>query len=141
MRRTSKTLAAMALTTLATSGVTAAGAGPAAASAEVLLPHPGPDGLVWVEEWTGDGGVASGGAWSGLPTVLTVACEGGGTVRVTMESQRTEVAAFSVDCPAGAAGVGSVTMEAGVVRPGSFSVRVDASAESVRWALTVTQPE
>ncbi|MGC9543693.1 hypothetical protein [Streptomyces sp. UG1] len=45
-------------------------------SGGVLLPHPGPEGLVWVEEWTGDGGVASDGAWEKLPTVLTVACEG-----------------------------------------------------------------
>ncbi|MGW2289770.1 hypothetical protein [Streptomyces phaeochromogenes] len=89
----------------------------------------------------GDGGVVSAGAWEELPTVLTVACEGGGSVRVTMESQQVEVSAFSVDCPAGAAGVGSVTMEAGVVRSGSFSVAVDTSTESIRWALTVTQPE
>ncbi|QJT06609.1 hypothetical protein G9272_03125 [Streptomyces asoensis] len=97
--------------------------------------------MVWVEEWTGDGGVASGGAWEGLPTVLTVACEGGGSVRVTMQSQEAEVAAFSVDCPAGSAGVGSATMAAGVVRAGSFTVGVDASADDVRWSLTVTQPE
>ncbi|MFF7178191.1 hypothetical protein [Streptomyces sp. NPDC008121] len=92
-------------------------------------------------ERTGDGGVVSAGAWDGLPTVLTVACEGGGDVRVTMESQGTEVAAFSVDCPAGTAGTGSVTMDAGVVRSGSFAIGVDASTEDVRWALTVTQPE
>ncbi|MFE9443469.1 hypothetical protein ACFYO2_31815 [Streptomyces sp. NPDC006602] len=137
--QTRKALAAAALAALGLMGV---GAGPAAASAgDVLLPHPGPEGLVWVEERTGDGGLVSGGAWEGLPTVLTVACEGGGSVRVTMESQQMEVAAFSVDCPAGDAAVGSVTMEAGVVRPGSFSVAVDASTESIRWALTVTQPE
>ncbi|MDQ1023338.1 hypothetical protein QF035_000920 [Streptomyces umbrinus] len=138
MRRTRK---ALAVTALAASGLTGVVAGPATASTDVLLPHPGPEGLVWVEERVGDGGVASGGAWEGLPTVLTVACEGGGSVRVTMESQQVEVAAFSVDCPSGAAGVGSVTMEAGVVRPGSFFVAVDASTESLRWALTVTQPE
>lgn len=138
MRRTRK---ALAVAVLAALGLTGVGAGPANASTDVLLPHPGPEGLVWVEEHTGDGGVASGGAWEGLPTVLTVACEGGGNVRVTMESQQVEVAAFSVDCPAGSAGVGSATMEAGVVRPGSFSVAVDASTESIRWALTVTQPD
>ncbi|MFE6813691.1 hypothetical protein [Streptomyces sp. NPDC057677] len=36
---------------------------------------------------------------------------------------------------------GSVTLPAGVVRSGSFSIGVDASAQSVRWALAVTQPE
>ena len=124
---------------LAVFGVAGAGAVPAAAAGG-LLPHPGPEGLVWVEERTGDGGVASGGAWKGLPTVLTVACEGGGTVAVTMESQQVQVAEFEVTCPAGSAGVGSVTMEAGLVR-GSFTVGVDASQENTRWALTVTQPE
>ncbi|MEU0162305.1 hypothetical protein ABZ154_26645 [Streptomyces sp. NPDC006261] len=113
----------------------------AAATAGGLLPHPGPDGLVWVEESRGDGGVASGGASDRLPTVLTVACEGGGDVRVTMESQAIQVAAFAVDCPVGRAGVGSVAMDPGVVRWGSFSVEVDASEDDVRWALTVTQPE
>ncbi len=58
-----------------------------------------------------------------------------------MEWQGAQVAAFSVDCPAGTAGVGSVTMDAGVVGSGSFTVGVDASAENIRWALTVTQPE
>ncbi|MFI8194853.1 hypothetical protein ACIF8T_40225 [Streptomyces sp. NPDC085946] len=94
-----------------------------------------------MEEWTGDGGVASGGAWEGLSTVLTVVCEGGGSVVVTMESQQTRVAEFTVDCPAGSAGVGSVTMDPGVVQRGSFTVGVDASDDSIRWALTVTQPE
>ncbi|QOV37373.1 hypothetical protein IM697_02725 [Streptomyces ferrugineus] len=137
MRRTERTLAVTALTACALIGVAT---GPAAASGDVLLPHPGPEGLVWVEEWTGDGGVASGGAWEKLPTVLTVACEGGGDVRVTM-SQESEVAAFTVDCPAGEAAVGSVTMDPGVVRSGSFVIGVDASADTIRWALTVTQPE
>ncbi|MDT9682831.1 hypothetical protein RND61_12225 [Streptomyces sp. TRM76323] len=137
MRATRK---ARAVTALATLVLTGAVAGPAAASTGALLPHPGPEGLVWVGERVGDGGVASGGAWEGLPTVLTVACEGG-DVRVVMESQGTEVAAFTVACPAGTAGVGSVAMDAGVVRSGSFFVSVDASTETVRWALTVTQPE
>ncbi|WP_246101309.1 hypothetical protein [Streptomyces cyaneus] len=137
-RRTSR---ALAMTALAACGLTGLGAVPAAASGDVLLPHPGPEGLVWVQEWTGDGGVVSAGVWESLPTVLTVACEGGGDVRVTMQSQGTEVAAFSVDCPAGEAGVGSVSMDPGVVRAGSFQVAVDASADNIRWALTVTQPE
>lgn len=137
MRRTSR---ALAMTALAACALTAVAAGPAAASGDGLLPHPGPEGLVWVEEQTGDGGVASGGAWEQLPTVLTVACEGGGSVRVTM-AQETQIAEFSVDCPVGEAGVGSVTLDPGVVHFGSFTVGVDASADDIRWALTVTQPE
>ena len=138
MNRTGRAITVTALTACV---LAASGAGSAAAAGDPLLPHPGPEGLVWVPEQTGDGGVASGGAWDMLPTVLTVACEGGGEVRVTMRSQETEVAAFSVDCPAGTAGVGSVTMDAGVVRQGSFTIGVDASSEEIRWALTVTQPE
>ncbi len=130
----------VAVTLLAVFGAVGAGVMPAAADSG-LLPHPGPEGLVWVPEWTGDGGVASGGAWEGLPTVLTVACEGGGSVAVTMESQQARVAEFSVDCPAVSTGVGSVSMDPGVVQRGSFTVGVDASNDSVRWALTVTQPE
>ncbi|MFF7254519.1 hypothetical protein [Streptomyces microflavus] len=123
-------------------GLAGAGVVPAvAATAGGLLPHPGPDGLVWVEESTGDGGVVSAGASNTLPTVLTVACEGGGDVRVTMESQGAQVAAFTVDCPVGSAGVGSVAMDPGVMQWGSFSVGVDASQDDIRWALTVTQPE
>ncbi|MFE2545729.1 hypothetical protein [Actinacidiphila glaucinigra] len=122
-------------------GTTGTGRSVALGRAGGLLPHPGPEGLLWVEEWRGDGGAVSGGAWERLPTVLTVACEGGGSVAVTMHWQGEQVAEFSVDCPAGAPGVGSVTMDAGVVRSGSFSVGVDASDENIRWALTVTQPE
>ncbi len=127
---------AAAFLTLGTSGVATAAVAEAA-----LLPHPGPDGLVWVEEAWGDGGVASGGAYSGLPTVLSIACDGGGTVGVTMDSQQTQVAAFTVDCPESETGRGSVSLPAGVVRPGSFTIGVDASSEAVRWSLTVTQPE
>ncbi|MED7951028.1 hypothetical protein PUR56_19945 [Streptomyces sp. BE303] len=126
------------LAVLAACAVT--GAGPAAAADDVLLPHPGPDGLVWVPDQVGDGGFVSGGAWSTLPTVLTVACEGGGSVQVTMESQGVQTASLTVDCPVGTAGVGSATMAPGVVL-GSFYVGVDASGDTIRWAATVTQPE
>ncbi|MFK0216551.1 hypothetical protein [Streptomyces sp. NPDC090298] len=124
---------------LAAGAMTALGTSPAAA-ADVLLPHPGPDGLVWVQEQVGDGGVASAGAWGGLPTVLTVACEGGGTINATMESQGNHVAELTVDCPAGTTGIGTVSVDPGKVT-GSFSIGIDASNGTIRWALTVTQPE
>ncbi|MFF8959724.1 hypothetical protein [Streptomyces sp. NPDC014894] len=136
MRRTRLGLTTAAL---AAFGLALAGAGPAAASGG-LLPHPGPDGLVWAEEFRGDGGLVSGGANTGLPTVLTVACEGGGSLRATMESQQAQVADFTVDCPAGSTGLGSVTMDPGIVR-GSFSVGIDASSPEIRWSLAVAQPE
>ena len=137
MRRARRAVAAAML---AACGLAGMGAAPAAAATGALLPHPGPEGLVWVEETTGDGGVASGGAWEKLPTILTVACEGGGSVLVTMR-QQSQVAAFTLDCPSGNVGVGSVTMDAGVVKGGSFTVGIDTSDESIRWGLTVTQPE
>ncbi|XXJ61615.1 hypothetical protein ACMXN5_47055 [Embleya sp. MST-111070] len=137
MSRVRKTVPAAMLAAFVLSGV---GATPAAAVGG-LLPHPGPEGLVWVDESIGDGGVVSGGASEQLPTVLTVACEGGGSVGVTMHSRDAEVAAFTVDCPAGGIGVNSATMDPGVVRSGSFTVGVEASAQTLRWALTVTQPE
>ncbi|MFD4373810.1 hypothetical protein [Streptomyces sp. NPDC058486] len=136
--RVRKTMAAAMLAACALTAISLTPAG--AATGDGLLPHPGPEGLVWVEEMTGDGGVASGGAWEALPTVLTVACEGGGNVQVTMQ-QQTQLAALTVDCPVGTAGVGSVTLEAGTVQSGSFTVGVDASNDDVRWAVTVTQPE
>ncbi|MFJ2774256.1 hypothetical protein [Streptomyces sp. NPDC087300] len=93
-----------------------------------------------MEEQTRDGGVVSAGAWKGLPTVLTVACEGGGSAAVTMESQQIQVAEFTVDCPAGEAGRESVTLTPGAVEV-SFTVGINTSTQNIRWALTVTQPE
>ncbi|MEV0965372.1 hypothetical protein AB0J25_22795 [Streptomyces sp. NPDC049910] len=69
-----------------------------------------------------------------------MACEGGGSVRATMQ-QESQLAAFTVQCPVGSGGMGSVTMDAGVVKTGSFTVGIDASDEGIRWALTITQPE
>ncbi|MFF5790371.1 hypothetical protein ACFY8P_36040 [Streptomyces sp. NPDC012693] len=132
-----KNVSMMAL--LAAGVMTVLGAGPAVAAGG-LLPHPGPDGLVWVQERVGDGGVVSAGAWGGLPTVLTVACEGDGSVHATMESQGHHVADLAVDCPAGTTGMGTVSMDPGMVT-GSFSIGIDTSDETIRWALTVTQPE
>lgn len=125
---------------LLTAGMLAAMSTSPAAAADVLLPHPGPDGLVWVQEQTGDGGVVSAGAWDRLPTVLTVACEGDGSVHATMESQGNQVADLIVDCPIGTTGTGTVSMDPGMVT-GSFSIGIDASDDTIRWALTVTQPE
>ncbi|MFI2780809.1 hypothetical protein [Streptomyces sp. ALB3] len=69
-----------------------------------------------------------------------MACEGGGSVQVTMR-QESQLAHFSTDCPVDGVGVGSVTLDAGVVKGGSFTLGVDASDEDIRWGLTVTQPE
>jgi hypothetical protein len=75
----------LALATLAALAAVAAATGSAAAADDVLLPHPGPDGLLWVPEQTVDGGAVSAGASPYAPTTLTVACEGGGSARVPMQ--------------------------------------------------------
>lgn len=127
----------VAVATVVALGGTASGA----ATGEPLLPDPGPDGLVWVPEMTGDGGFVSAGASDRLPTVLTVACEGGGSVAVSMTQLEAEVAAFTVECPVESAGIGSQEMAPGVVVFGSFSVGIDASSDAIRWSATLVQPE
>ena len=134
MRRTQ-----LALTALVALGAIAAGSGSAAAD-DVLLPDPGEDGLLWLPAQTGDGSAVSAAASPYRRTVLTVACKGGGNVKVTMQSQDTQVAEFSVHCPARSAGVGSVTLDPGVVQWGSWGVGVHTSKQTIRWALTVAQP-
>ncbi|UQA91887.1 hypothetical protein [Streptomyces halobius] len=113
-----------------------------AASGDVLLPHPGPDGLVWVQERTGDGGVATGGADGNKPLAVTVACEGGGKVVATVvpgNAVDPRPVSFTVDCPADSPGQATKVIDAGM--QGSFSVQIDASTPTIRWALTATQEE
>ncbi|MFE7415272.1 hypothetical protein [Streptomyces laurentii] len=128
---------------LAACGMTALSVVPAAAAVSGgLLPHPGPDGRLWVEERTGDGGVVSASASEGVLTVLTAACEGGGSIEVTLSQQtQTQIASLTVDCPVGSTGVGSVTIDPGVVKHGDFFVWVDTSRDDIRWGMSVTQPE
>ncbi|MPY40273.1 hypothetical protein FNH04_10215 [Streptomyces phyllanthi] len=94
--------------------------------------------MLWVPEGTGDGGAVSGGLNSRFPTVVTVACQGGGDVVVTFDAGAEHVS-FPVDCPVDEPGQGAVTIEPGL--SGSFVVGVDASADTIRWSLTVVQPE
>ncbi|PJE96820.1 hypothetical protein CUT44_16015 [Streptomyces carminius] len=105
-----------------------------------LLPHPGPGVLRWIPERFGDGGAVSGGMSADRPTTVTVACQGGGEVLVTMEPDSAEAPAeFRAECPAGTPGTGSTVIPPGPER--GFTVGVDASDQSVRWSLTVTVPD
>ena len=150
LRKPARTTSALALgftLAVATTGPAAGAAraeirqSTATAAGDPLLPHPGPEGLIWVPEMIGDGGFVSGGAWDELPTVLTVACEGGGSVAASLTQSGTEVAAFTVECPTGSAGIGSQEMAPGAVVFGSFAVSIDASSDAIRWSATVVQSE
>ncbi|MFF0298848.1 hypothetical protein ACFYST_35765 [Kitasatospora sp. NPDC004614] len=111
-----------------------------------ILPHPGPDGLIWIPDWIGNGGAVTGGASpNGLPVVVTVGCQGGsdgaGEVRVTYRPEYgdTTPVKFTVPCPADTVGRGSAVVTAEQGR--AFYVGVLTSAPDVHWGLTVAQPE
>ncbi|MFF2546861.1 hypothetical protein ACFVUY_30480 [Kitasatospora sp. NPDC058063] len=111
-----------------------------------ILPYPGPEGLIWIPDWIGDGGAVTGGAYTaGPPVTVTVGCRGGsggaGEVRVTFTPYYgdTTPVEFTVPCPAEAVDRGSAVVTAEQGR--SFHVGVRASAPDVHWGLTVTQPD
>ncbi|MFD8482882.1 hypothetical protein [Kitasatospora sp. NPDC059673] len=111
-----------------------------------ILPHPGPDGLIWIPDWIGNGGAVTGGAFQGGPPVtVTVGCQGGngsaGEARVTYTPYYgdTTPVEFTVSCPADTVGRGSTVVTAEQGR--SFSVQVETSSPDVHWGLTVTQPD
>ena len=111
-----------------------------------ILPHPGPDGLIWIPDWIGNGGaVTGGGSASGPPATVTVGCQGGsggaGEVHVLFRSEYggpTPVE-FTVACPADSIGIGSVVVPGEQSR--NFYVGVTTSAPDVHWGLAVTQPD
>ncbi|MFF2751187.1 hypothetical protein ACFVVA_37330 [Kitasatospora sp. NPDC058048] len=111
-----------------------------------ILPYPGPEGLIWIPDWIGDGGAVTGGAYTaGPPVTVTVGCRGGsggaGEVRVTFTPYYgdTTPVEFTVPCPAEAVDRGSAVVTAEQGR--SFHVGVRASAPDVHWGLAVTQPD
>lgn len=136
-------VAAMAAATVAMTAVLAGGGGVAQASdSGELLPHPGPDGVVWVPERTGSGGVVSSGLNRHLDTRITVACEGGGSIEVTFDAQNVPEytpVTFALDCPAGTPAERTVELGSGL--SGSFGVQVDTSDPGIRWGLVLAQPE
>ncbi|MEU6861839.1 hypothetical protein ABZ924_00975 [Streptomyces sp. NPDC046876] len=137
--RTAVTAAAAAVAAMALT--LTAGAGQAAAQEE-LLPHPGPDGLIWVPEMTGSSGFVSGGLAPSLDTYTTFACEGGGSITVSFtldEHPDRNPAPFTLDCPAD--GPSRITVPLGTGLHGGFAAGVTTSTPTLRWAATVVQPE
>ncbi|QKW18524.1 hypothetical protein HUT16_05100 [Kitasatospora sp. NA04385] len=107
-----------------------------------ILPHPGPDGLLWIGDWIGNGGAASGGASpSGQPVTVTLACRGDlpAKAKVVFSTASDDPVEFTVTCPPGATGTGSTTVRA--AQAGSFEVGVTTSDPGLHWGLTVTQPD
>ncbi|MFD8026300.1 hypothetical protein ACFV6G_38525 [Streptomyces lavendulae] len=138
---THTTRKAVALAAAAAALALTAGAGQASAT-EALLPHPGPDGLIWIPEITGSSGFVSGGLNAHLDTFTTFACEGGGTIEVTFHlyNQPTrDPAPFTLTCPTGTPS--TITVPLGTGLSGSFGAEVTASSPSTRWGAVVVQPE
>jgi hypothetical protein len=121
----------------------ALGAGQAsAATGRELLPHPGPDGLIWIPEWTGSSGFVSGGLSPRLDTYTTFACEGGGTISVTFtldEHPDRNPSPFTLTCPADTPA--QLTTPLGTALHGGFGAQVTTSSPTIRWGATVVQPE
>ncbi|MEU9079817.1 hypothetical protein [Kitasatospora sp. NPDC048538] len=123
-------------------GAVLALAGPAAAvqggmGTGEILPHPGPDGLIWIPDWIGDGGAVSASVNPSQPFTVTVGCRGGGSVQVHVGGLAP--ADFTVRCPVDATGIGSVEIPA---RPGrDIEFTVTASDQAIHWGMYATQPE
>ncbi|MEU3723439.1 hypothetical protein [Streptomyces sp. NPDC031705] len=132
-----------ALTLAATTAVLALATGAAQAADQTeLLPHPGPDGLIWVPEVAGSSGFVSGGLSPYLDTYTTFACEGGGSMVVSFtldEHPERNPAPFTLDCPADAPA--RLTIPLGTGLHGGFGAVVTTSTPTLRWAATVVQPE
>ncbi|WP_326591463.1 hypothetical protein OG756_11175 [Streptomyces sp. NBC_01310] len=136
-----RTLALATVTAVAAALAVGVGAGQASAQEE-LIGYPGPDGLIWVQEQTGNGGFVSGGLASSLDTFTTFACEGGGSIEVAFRLDNhpdRDPAPFTLDCPAGSPS--RVTVPLGTGLHGGFGATVTASSPSIRWGATVVQPE
>ncbi|MFE3558951.1 hypothetical protein ACFXKW_29445 [Streptomyces sp. NPDC059193] len=133
-------------TTLAalTAAVTLAlAAAPAqAAPGDKIIGYPGPDGLIWIAEKTGDGGFVSGGLAPDLDTFINFGCADGGSIEVAfhlVNHPDRDPAPFTVDCPDSTPT--RVTVPLGTGLRGGFVATVTASSPSVRWGATVVQPE
>ncbi|MFF7077363.1 hypothetical protein [Streptomyces lavendulae] len=132
---------AVALAAAAAALALTAGTGQASAT-EALLPHPGPDGLIWIPEITGSSGFVSGGLNSGLDTFTTFACEGGGTIEVSFRLGNhpdRDPSPFTLACPTGTPA--TITVPLGPGLSGGFGATVTASSPSIRWGAVVVQPE
>ncbi|MET9610361.1 hypothetical protein ABZZ17_35685 [Streptomyces sp. NPDC006512] len=139
--RTNKGRKAVTLAAVGAALAMTVGAGQSAADEE-LIGYPGPDGLIWVQEQTGNGGFVSGGLAPWLDSFTTFACEGGGSIEVVFHLENhpdRDPAPFTLDCPSGTPA--RITVPLGTGLKGGFVATVTASSPSTRWAATVVQPE
>ncbi|MFI1524151.1 hypothetical protein [Kitasatospora cineracea] len=157
MKRTRLAATAAAAAVLTATAVTTASAdspSPAATPAATahgtpgtgqVIPYPGPDGLIWIPEWIGDGGAVTGGANpAGLPVTVTLAClttDAPAEARVTFTAQYGDPTpvTFTTPCLPGTTTTATTTVTPEQGR--SFYVGVQTSTPDVHWGLTVTQPE
>ncbi|MFJ4186690.1 hypothetical protein [Kitasatospora sp. NPDC089509] len=102
---------------------------------QVLPPTPDEDTMFSIADWVGNGGAVTASAIETLPISVTVGCQGGGSVRVHVGGQAP--ADFTVQCPVGSVGVGSVEIPA---RPGrDFQFTVHTSDPSIHWGINALQ--
>ncbi|MEU5387643.1 hypothetical protein [Kitasatospora cineracea] len=153
MKRTRLAVTAAAAAVLTATAVTTASAdshSPAATAHGTpgtgqVIPYPGPDGLIWIPEWIGDGGAVTGGANpAGLPVTVTLAClttDAPAEARVTFTAQYGDPTpvTFTTPCLPGTTTTATTTVTPEQGR--SFYVGVQTSTPDVHWGLTVTQPE
>ncbi|MEV7216901.1 hypothetical protein AB0O31_27900 [Kitasatospora cineracea] len=110
-----------------------------------VIPYPGPDGLIWIPEWIGDGGAATGGASpAGLPVTIAFAClttDAPAEARVTFTAQYGDPTpvTFTTPCLPGTTTTATATVTPEQGR--SFYIGIQTSAPDVHWGLTVSQPE
>ncbi|MGW3073311.1 MULTISPECIES: hypothetical protein [unclassified Kitasatospora] len=102
-----------------------------------ILPDPGPEALLWIPDWIGDGGAVTASVNPSLPFTFTLGCRGGGSVDVHIGGEAP--ADFTVQCPTDSTGIGSVEVPA---RPGrDLLFTAHTSDPSIHWGMHAVQAD
>ncbi|MGW2868589.1 hypothetical protein [Kitasatospora sp. NPDC001225] len=130
-------LAGTAVAQPAGSGAEAPAAVPGQPGTGEILPHPGPEGLIRIPDWIGDGGAVTASVNPSQPFTFTLGCRGGGSVDVHIGGAAP--VDFTVQCPVDSTGVGSVEVPA---RPGrDLLFTAHTSDPSIHWGMYATQAD